>query len=162
MSKALITHTLAFYEELEKRAVENPPGVRVFEGHTTKVMNYLNISSSWHSRILRILEECGSIVILQRGTVNQPSIVRLLEVPSEERLYKFLLTQAENLATVVAGLERRVSALEGWRMSQGGLDITQAMANHESRLSQLEFKQEREAKVSPNQHNEQQTNQKGK
>ena len=141
----LFLHSLAFYRELDNQAETNEDGVRVFEGHTTKLMNQLGISSSWYSRIMRILEEGDSIVMLQRGTAHQPSVIVLRGEPDEEKINESDLTAPRHLATLVERLEKRVAALEGWRESHGGLNITSAMLNHESRISQLE--QERESSI---------------
>jgi hypothetical protein len=135
---ALFLHSLAFYRELDSQAETNEDGVRVFEGHTTKVLNHLGISSAWYSRIMRILEEGDSIVTIQRGTAHQPSIIVLRGEPDEEKISESDLTSPRHLATLVARLEKRVAALEGWRESQGGLNISNAMLSHESRISQLE------------------------
>lgn len=145
MSKTLAGHTIRFYQELEKRAKKDENGYPVFEGHTTKVFAHLGISTSWHSQIMRILQDSQSIEVIRRGTANGPSVLVLWDEPSEERIYEFDLTRPDNLATMVERLERRVNALESGRLRESGLDIPQAMANHESRISQLEsFKQERE------------------
>lgn len=136
--ETLFLHSLAFYRELEKRADTNEDGIVVFEGHTTKVMNHLSISSTWYSPIMRALTECDCIISLQRGTVHQPSLIILRGEPTEENFSSGGLTPARHLATLVARLEKRVNALEGWREAQGGLNVAEAMLNLERRLSQLE------------------------
>lgn len=136
--ETLFLHSLAFYRELEKRAELNEDGILVFEGHTTRVMRYLTISSTWYSPIMRTLAGCDSIVVLQKGTVHQPSIVVLREPPTEEKIFGQDLTTTRHLATLVERLEKRVNALEGWREAQGGLNVANAMLDLERRLSQLE------------------------
>lgn len=137
-NKALVSHTLEFYRELEKRADANEHGVLVFEGQTTKVFRYLGISNAWYTPIMYALVESDSIISVQRGNKHQPSILVLRGEPTEEKISEKALTSGPHVATLVAALESRVRALEAWRESQGGLNVTKAMLDHERRLSRIE------------------------
>ena len=136
--QTLYLHSLAFYREMESQAKIEPGGMLLFEGHTSKVLNHLGISTSWWSQIIRTLVEHGNIMVLQKGSVHQASIINLRSEPSEEKISESDLTRRGQGATLVARLEKRVGALEGWRESQAGLNVPRAMLDLEQRIAHLE------------------------
>jgi len=138
LTRALTIHTIEFYKELEKRAERNENDILVFTGHTTKVMNYLGISSAWYSRIRDALLSQGCIAIHQRGTIHQPSIIVLRGEPTSEKISAEDLTSAGRTATLVERLDKRLAALEAWRIESNGTNVMLALVNIESRLSRLE------------------------
>jgi len=110
----------------------------LFDGHHTKILNYLGISTSYWSKIMRTLIEHGNIVVLRKGNVRQTSLITLRSEPSEEKISESDLTRPDDGATLVARLEKRVGALEGWRESQAGLNVPRAMLDLEQRIAHLE------------------------
>ena len=136
--QTLYLHSLAFYRELESQAKTEPGGMLLFDGHHTKILNYLGISTSYWSKIMRTLIEHGNIVVLRKGNVRQTSLITLRSEPSEEKISESDLTRPDDGATLVARLEKRVGALEGWRESQAGLNVPRAMLDLEQRIAHLE------------------------
>ena len=144
-STALKRHSFEFYKELEKRSEVNEYGIRVFVGKTTQVTHYLGISTSYYSQIINVLIASDCIRIIQRGTGRQPSIVVLVSELTDENYSEEGLTSAAGRAILVASLEKRVAALEAWRISIGGdkVNFADTMRNHESRLSRVEERVQR-------------------
>jgi len=138
LTRALTIHTLEFYRELENRAERNEHDILVFTGYPTKVMNYLGISKTYYSRIRDALLSQGCIVIHQRGTVHQPSIIVLRGEPDAEKIFAGDLTTAERAATMMERFDKRLAALEAWRIESNGTNVLMALVNIESRLSRLE------------------------
>jgi hypothetical protein len=132
---AIATHARRLYDAMLERSYQEDD-VHVFVGKVTELFNQLGISSAYYSRIRRMLIQSGSIQIVKRGARGVGSEVRLYR-PPEDFTFEGL-THGANPATLLVELETRVRRLEAWRESQGGINISQALRNHENRLSQLE------------------------
>jgi hypothetical protein len=115
---------------------------RVFNGRVTEIFNRLGISLAYYTQIRRLLIKTGSIEMLKRGGGGLASEVALHHPPPSEENLPTGLTTGRHLATLVEALGKRVEILEGVRESQGGLNIAEALRNHESRLSKLEREQD--------------------
>jgi hypothetical protein len=137
---AVIKYARVLYAILDSYAVDNEYGERIYTGFISEAYKDLGASSSYYTRIMRILVKVGAIEQVQRGARTQPSVIWLKGMPEE--ISPEGLTTAREAATLLAELERRTSALESWRETTGGLNIQEAFRNMENRLSKLERKRE--------------------
>ena len=120
----------------------------IYHGKVTELFNDLKIPMGYYSRIRRLLVANGSIEMIKRGSRGLSSDVLLRHPPTvastpgeESAIVKIAserLTKPGASATLVAEFERRLARLEAWRENQGGLNITESLRNHESRISHLE------------------------
>ena len=121
---------------------------RIYHGKVTELFNELKIPMGYYSRIRRLLVMNGSIEMIKRGSRGLASDVLLRHPPSElpspgqqaaiVKIASDRLTNPAPPATLIAEFERRLARLENWRENQGGLNITESLRNHESRISHLE------------------------
>jgi hypothetical protein len=120
----------------------------IYHGKVTELFNELKIPMTYYSRIRRQLVSNGSIEMIKRGSRGLASDVLLRHPPSEAsspgtdaaivKIASDRLTNPGRAATLTAEFERRLARLESWRENQGGLNITESLRNHESRISRLE------------------------
>lgn len=111
----------------------------VFRGRIGDVFKAANVSNTYYTPVRKILVDFGSITILERGTVHNPSLVildpdRPPPTTAEELIVK---SDPEDLTTdeLLAMLLRRVEVLE---TRLGGINIVEAFRNVETRLSNVE------------------------
>jgi hypothetical protein len=137
-----------FYQELEKRAkletVQNVE-VLIFRGKLSDVFESLSISNKYYSRIRKILLKYDCVQYLERGTRSYDSTLLLNHAPPPiEKFSEEDLTDRTGPDTVtemarrLAELEQEVAVLGGLRDKLGGIDITEALRNLESRVRSLE------------------------
>lgn len=137
-----VKYAREFYRILEQdQVLETVDGkdLRVWRGKLTDVFRELRVTSKYYSTIRAILTKSGSITIVETGSRNRDSIVVLNhEPPSLQEINNLGLTGTAPAATLTVELQRRLSALEAWRESQGGINIAEALRNIENRLRKLE------------------------
>jgi hypothetical protein len=140
---AAVKFAREFYELLDKAAtVEEVDGseLRVWRGKLTEVFKELESSSKYYTPIRSLLTQSGAITIVEAGSRNRDSTVVLNHpLPTYVDLVDGGLTTAPSRATLLA-IAQRVSALEGWRETMGGINIAEALMNMEQRIVKLESK----------------------
>jgi hypothetical protein len=139
---APVRYARQFYELLKAEAqLETTDGTElmVWRGKLTDVFRELKVTSKYYTTIRAILTKTGSITIVETGSRNRPSIVVLNHPPpSLQKINNLGLTGTAPAATMMAELQRRISTLESWRETQGGINIAEALRNIEDRLTKLE------------------------
>jgi hypothetical protein len=146
---ASLAYAHKFYELMVERAkletiqgsfdvdIPEPVEVLVFRGKLTDIFVELKVSQKYYVTIRKILREYDCVQYLQRGTKAYDSIV-ILNHPPPEEISPLLLTDSHSPAKI-ADVERRVTALEDWRVTTaGGINIGEALRNMETRLAKLE------------------------
>lgn len=127
-------------------AIPEPVEVLVFRGKLTDIFADMKVSQKYYVTIRKILREYDCIQMLQRGTKAYDSIV-ILNHPPPEEISPTLLTDAHSPAKI-ADVDRRVTALEDWRVTTaGGLNIGEALRDMEIRLAKLEKERETSGKT---------------
>lgn len=141
--KAVHGKARVFYDRLVELArTQDQPDTDslVFTGNVSMVFHRLGISGNYYSAIRKLLIESGSVEILAVGRRNSPSVWRLAKpLPDAlelEEIAARVLTPADDRVTL-SGLDERVSRLEGWRETVGGLNIVDAFREMEKRLNAL-------------------------
>ena len=116
---ALFRHTRKVYELMEERSTINEYEERIFEGSLTNLVKEVGASSTYYGPIRSLLDSPHHdpcIILYQRGSGNNPSIIRLMHPPPEEwgAIPPVDLTSPGVPATL-RELESRVAKLEAWR-----------------------------------------------
>lgn len=141
---AIYKFTLATYQELEKLATPNEYGELEFSGKLSSVIRRTGASSSYYTRIRELLDSPANdpcIQIIKRGAGRNPTVAILRHPPPSEWA-GLDLTRARQSATLdldAAELERLRAFVKGI----GGINLREALENHESRISQLEREREK-------------------
>lgn len=142
---AVLKYAKEFYHLLRNEAVDG-----VFEGSLVDAFHKVGASRTYYSSARKVLEESGSVEILQRGNRAVPSRVQVNDLARNdvlEALADSLTTGASDatlkgyigvLARAVAELQRRLDRQLGKSPDQGGLLIVEAIRDHELRLTKLE------------------------
>lgn len=128
-------YCIALYDALEQKADGD-----TFTGKVTEVYQTLGISNQYYSRILQALVEVGSVEYVQRGHHKRPTIYRLIERPTREKLeqYDFLTPYRKRATVSDKELLQRLETLE---RSTQGIDVIAAFTNLEARIKALEKQQ---------------------
>jgi len=124
-------HALDFYKLLTQRAVSED-GVLEFRGSIVEAFRSLGISQSYYSPITRGLYDSGAMSMKQRGARGTVSIIVLHEQPTAATWIKSRLTTRSKPATLSE------QQLEDILQQLGGINIVEALANHEARIKALE------------------------
>ncbi len=137
-------YTLRFYNYLHSHAeLEEIDGEqkRVYRGSVTEAFKTLGVSQKFYSEVVTILIRLGCIHYIQRGSRGTVSVVAVDDSPvfsewiDKRRLWLGKgkdLTRAGRLATI----EQRLTDITDHLL--GGMNIAEALANHENRLIALE------------------------
>ena len=136
--RRLVEYTIRFHQLLSKAAKKNRSTQEVvFEGKVAELYDELGISRTYYSRMMEVLQEIGSIEYQIRGTRHYRSRIRILAEPTPEQIeaYEDLMKEPGSKKITSRSLDSRVSAIE---KRLGSLDVLDALAQHESRLRQLE------------------------
>ena len=79
---SVLTHARRLYETMLAQSYEEDD-VHVFNGRVTELFRDLGISTSYYSRIRRLLIKTGCIQIVKRGAKGVGSEVRLYHPPED-------------------------------------------------------------------------------
>lgn len=146
VSPTIAAHALTLYQEFVKRATEEFIGDNdthtVFRGSIVDVYRATKISNTHYTRLFRLLEECGSFEIIERGGLNTESTVILHGEPELENLVQLghsPLTDAPKAATLKA-VQKKLLTLEAML---GGMNIVEAIKNLDNRITKLESQEEK-------------------
>lgn len=136
---SLIRHTRAFYKYLADRAKPDEDGNVVAQVYLTSAFDELGISPNAQTQVRRILYESKPPCAVQvaRGAGGKPSVIYLLREPQpEDFATEKRLTDDGEPAKLSAGqMKERLERLEA---RTAGLNIVEAMQNHERRIAKLE------------------------
>lgn len=128
-------YAAALYKLMDDEAQEREVGgdkVRVWEGFLTHAVKTVGIPDGVYRRVFTLLEDTGCVQLISRGARGYPSMVVLLNPPTEDRLRSpQVLTRREDAATLLARTQEFIDSL-------GGLNIAEAVVNIEERLQALE------------------------
>lgn len=82
--RAILRHSVRFYEALESKAVEED-GLLVFRGHpTTVAAQELELPSPYYGRMRQILISVGAVKPIKRGSARSESEWILVHKPTED------------------------------------------------------------------------------
>lgn len=135
---ALYRHSHSTYEALEHSASTEHVGdqeLRIYRGSVTKLWKTLNISMGYYSDVFTALEHNSCITRIQQGGRNVDSIIVLHGPPAWESWTTEGLQEPLTQPKPTDILSQRVEDLE---RRLGRLNIVEALANHEERLTALE------------------------
>jgi hypothetical protein len=146
---AAVKYAREFFEILSRGAKpEKIDGAElsVWRGKLTEVFKQLEAPNKYYTPVRAILTKTGTITIVEAGSRNRDSILvlnRNLPPPADLApiLAELDLTGARPSATLWVEMERRVSALEAWRETAGGINIAEALRDFEVRLTRMEASQ---------------------
>jgi len=131
-----LRHARALYDELKSRAKPEPNGDELAEVYMTSLYEELGISPNYRVAVRKILFDSNppcAIKVVQ-GAGGRPTLVYLLREPNLSDL-----TGEDTSGRLSAGqISEKLKRLEAWRLSLAGLNIVEALRNHESRLAELE------------------------
>lgn len=131
MKKPIHDFALRLYDSMAEHAKESDDGH--FHGSITAVFRELGSSNSSYTPITRLLLSTGAITCLQRGARAIESVYALGERPTEEELLSVALTTKAKPDTLL--LQQQVNDID---KRIGRLDIVEALASLEARVSKLE------------------------
>jgi len=136
---AWIRHSRAFYKYLDDRSVEDEDGNRVASVYLTAALSELGISPPMRAKVYKVIYESNPpcAVAVVRGGGGKPSVIYLLHPPSEGD-FENALTDAIPSDTVSPVAEEIAKRLERLEASTTGLNIVEALRNHEQRIATLE------------------------
>ena len=128
----------------EASQVEIAPGHMrtVWRGPIVETCLKIGIPEGVYRRVTKTLELTGSIIIVEKGRRNTPTVLTLEFEPSVESWTKKSSPQSLTTVERAAMLQARVERLE---KLLGGVDVIEALANLEGRLAQLEQHQQKES-----------------
>jgi hypothetical protein len=139
MKSAVFSHAVKVYKALEDAATEQEiegATYLVYQGHTLDLYRNLDIPMAYYSVIFKTLYSKDYVTQVKRGNRATASVLVLNRSPRREDFVKTGekdLTDAEDFATLVADVENIKNRL-------GGLNIVEALANYEQRITVLEGK----------------------
>lgn len=119
-----------------KRAKVDGVNASVWEGFTTTLFSKLGVPIPYYGKVLTALKLMGCIRLLKRGARGTPSQWALYKKPNATDFEKVKNeVQTTKRRDDITALEQRVNDLVA---SFSGLDVKDAFADHESRISKLE------------------------
>lgn len=130
ITKVLAEHMVVVYRAMHEDSEEREDH-RVYVGRLSQLIDDLEISKTYYSRIFRALYEGGYAALEDRGGRGKPSTVILLREPTVEELMALTLTNPGPILSLV----KRMEAIES---SLGGMYVVGAMKKIEERLVALE------------------------
>lgn len=113
--------------------------IAVWRGKIVKTCEAVGIPYGSYRKTVLALESIGAIQLVQRGTRGSPTVIALLQSPTEELWATYDgsrgvgLTRASEAATMQAQVQVLLDQL-------GGIDIGEAIRNLDTRLKALESK----------------------
>jgi hypothetical protein len=128
-------YALEIYKLLHKSSKPTEEGMRVFTGSLSELYATLGMSKQHYSKIMACLVETGSIAYVQRGNAHQKTIVHVFKEPAYEELLNTLVISKQAAYRRRTDLEIRVEQLENL---VSGLNMKEALLNHEKRIKELE------------------------
>lgn len=137
---AMFRHCSDFYGLLDDLAKTEPvtgTEFRVFRGYLTNVFKELNLSTSYYTKLRRLLEANGCMQIIQAGARGIESCVVLLAPPEE------VDWQDGGFASPLTGNAQAATLrqeLENVKRTLGGIDLGKVLINIETRLGAVEEK----------------------
>jgi hypothetical protein len=137
---SFLDNLLRFYNALDSKAITTEDGTRVFEGHTTSVLQTLDppLSMSHYTRIRRALLAMDCIAQVSRGSRNSKTVWVLIQPPKQELLDAAdpaMIAQGKDDPSKLAILSQRIEDLQ---KQLGGFDVVKAMQDLEGRIIALE------------------------
>lgn len=113
--------------------------VKIWKGYVTQACGLVEIPDGVRNRVIRRLEDVRCIQVVEQGRRNNPSVVALFYPPTDEvwrayqddTLQSSLLTDRPDAATMA----QQISDI---REQMGGVNVPEALTNHEKRLTSLE------------------------
>lgn len=139
-SDAVFDYASKFYSLMEREAKDEdiPSGrkARVFRGSVTNLFKEIGASQAYYSKVRKGLIDSGCMTILQQGARGLPTVILLQGKPMRET---FVVSRPSDLTNRIDGaiLAQRVDNLE---LRLGGINLLEALSNHETRLRELEGK----------------------
>jgi hypothetical protein len=114
----------------------------IYRGSVTTIFNSLGVSQSNYSEIVTLLFRMGCLIYLEKGAGKRVSIVEVVKRPElQDWLSKrmFWLGRGKDLTrrSAVAKLEQRLNEVVNHQL--GGMNIAEALADIEQRLSSIEM-----------------------
>ncbi len=115
--------------------------VRIWKGYLTQACGLVEIPEGVRNRVIKRLGDVGSIQVVEQGRRNYPSVVALMYPPTDEvwRAYQDETLQSELLTSGPdpATLAQQIRDI---REQMGGVNLVEALKNHEERITSLETK----------------------
>lgn len=130
ITESLATHIVSVYNTMEGESVELDD-LKIYTGSLAGLISGLGISMTYYKPIFRALYDNGYCALGDRGGRDKPSTVVLLRRPEKDELKSLTTTEGEPIVSLV----NRIEALE---TSTGGMLITKALQEIETRLKALE------------------------
>ncbi len=125
---------LQLYDKMADNAKGSEDGN--FHGSITALFHELGTSNGRYSAITGLLQTLGAITCLQRGARGIESIYSLGGRPTEEDFASVPLTSKANRATLL--VQQQINDID---TRVGRLNVVEALANLEARISKLERKE---------------------
>lgn len=124
----LFQHCVKLYELMEQHAKDTSDG-KIYVGTLTNLIAEMNLSASYHTKIVNRLKAMGSIIMIKRGSGAAKSVWGLYTPPTisafrdtdetgdikTHRQHKQTDIQTQR----INDLGRRLSKLEDWARTQG-------------------------------------------
>lgn len=137
---SFLDNLLRFYNALDSKATTTGDGTRVFEGHTTSVLQTLDppLSMSHYTRIRRALLAMDCVSQVSRGSRNSKTVWVLIQPPTQELLSAAdpaMIAQGKDDPSKLAILSQRIDDLQ---RQLGGFDVVKAMKQVEGTLQDFE------------------------
>ncbi|HYT40941.1 MAG TPA: hypothetical protein VEP90_01225 [Methylomirabilota bacterium] len=111
---------------------------RIWKGYVTQACGLVEIPEGVRNRVVKRLGDVGSIQVVEQGRRNNPSVIALFYPPTDEVWRAF---QDETLQTDLltnrpdpAMMSQQIRDI---REQMGGVNIPDALKNHEERLNSL-------------------------
>ncbi len=108
---------------------------KLWQGRLVETCQSIGVPLGVERRVSKLLEEIGSIEILQRGNAHYPSMVAVLEAPTTDRWEIFSTQKSLTGQPTIATLSREVRDLSE---AMGGVVLSDVLVNIEDRLVNLE------------------------
>lgn len=109
--------------------------VKIWRGYTTQACGNVEIPEGVRNRVIRRLEDVGSIQLVERGRRNTPSVVVLLEPPTAEVWERDFTLEDLTARPDPAILSKQITDIH---KTLGGLPLAEMFKNIEERLKTLE------------------------
>lgn len=113
--------------------------VKVWKGYLTQACGLVEIPEGVRNRVIKRLGDVGSIQVVEQGRRNYPSVVALLGPPTDEVWQAFKDdTLQSDLLTERPDPAMMAQQIRDIREAMGGVNVPDALKNHEERISSLE------------------------
>lgn len=142
--ETVLKHAQAFYAALVERStplILDNEEAQIFTGSVTKIFTIeCELPLSYYTPVKQFLDDFDCLQIVERGTRNRESVVRLLRPPPTELPASFVKSLSDPLTdrAELAKLRGEVQGLKAWRESQKGIVLIDTLRNMEHRLVKIE------------------------